>query len=89
MIKLQLSLELDYEVSAPGCDFIFNIPTTGCFGSRAARQARQTKDSFQSWERTSAMQRELTFEPGPRTGTVGHSRSLTKGRFRHGRARAR
>ncbi len=25
MIRLQLSLELDYEVSAPGCDFIFNI----------------------------------------------------------------
>ncbi len=25
MIRLKLSLELDYEVSAPGCDFIFNI----------------------------------------------------------------
>lgn len=25
MISLQLSIELDYEISAPGCDFIFNI----------------------------------------------------------------
>jgi transglutaminase-like putative cysteine protease len=25
MIRLQLSLELDYEISDPGCDFIFNI----------------------------------------------------------------
>ena len=25
MIRLKLSLELDYEVSHPGCDFIFNI----------------------------------------------------------------
>jgi hypothetical protein len=25
MIRLQLSLELDYEVFAPGCVFIFNI----------------------------------------------------------------
>jgi len=33
MIRLQLSLALDYEVSAPGCDFIFNI--------HAAHTARQ------------------------------------------------
>ena len=25
MIRLRLSLELDYEVFDPGCDFIFNI----------------------------------------------------------------
>ena len=25
MIRLRLSLELDYEIAAPGCDFIFNI----------------------------------------------------------------
>jgi transglutaminase-like putative cysteine protease len=25
MIRLRLSIELDYEISAPGCDFIFNI----------------------------------------------------------------
>lgn len=33
MIRLRLSLELDYEVSDPGCDFIFNI--------HAAHTARQ------------------------------------------------
>ncbi len=33
MIRLQLSLELDYEISEPGCDFIFNI--------HAAHTARQ------------------------------------------------
>jgi transglutaminase-like putative cysteine protease len=33
MIRLRLSLELGYEVAAPGCDFIFNI--------HAARTARQ------------------------------------------------
>lgn len=33
MIRLQLSLQLDYEVFAPGCDFVFNI--------HAARTARQ------------------------------------------------
>ena len=33
MIRLRLSLELDYEVSQPGCDFIFNI--------HAAHTARQ------------------------------------------------
>ena len=33
MIRLRLSLELDYLVSSPGCDFIFNI--------HAARTARQ------------------------------------------------
>ena len=25
MIRLRLSLELDYEIAAPGCDFVFNI----------------------------------------------------------------
>ena len=33
MIRLQLALELDYQVASPGCDFIFNI--------HAARTARQ------------------------------------------------
>lgn len=33
MIRLRLSLELDYEVSSPGCDFIFNV--------HAAHTARQ------------------------------------------------
>ena len=33
MIRLQLALELDYQVANPGCDFIFNI--------HAARTARQ------------------------------------------------
>ena len=33
MIRLQLSLQLDYEVFAPGCDFVFNI--------HAATTARQ------------------------------------------------
>lgn len=33
MIRLRLSLELDYEVMAPGCDFVFNI--------HAAKTARQ------------------------------------------------
>jgi transglutaminase-like putative cysteine protease len=33
MIRLQLSLQLDYEVYAPGCDFVFNI--------HAAHTARQ------------------------------------------------
>ncbi len=32
MIRLRLSLELDYEIAQPGCDFIFNIHAahTGC-----------------------------------------------------------
>ena len=25
MIRLRLALELDYDIAAPGCDFIFNI----------------------------------------------------------------
>src|SRR5437867_11864237 len=33
MIRLQLSLELDYDIAEPGCDFIFNI--------HAAHTARQ------------------------------------------------
>ena len=33
MIRLRLSLQLDYEIAAPGCDFIFNI--------HAAHTARQ------------------------------------------------
>ncbi|RZI91912.1 MAG: transglutaminase family protein, partial [Rubrivivax sp.] len=33
MIKLEIALELDYDISEPGCDFIFNI--------HAARTPRQ------------------------------------------------
>ncbi len=39
MIRLRLSLELDYEVASPGCDFIFNI--------HAAHTARQ--QVLQEW----------------------------------------
>ena len=34
MIRLQMAVDLDYQVASPGCDFIFNI--------HAARTARQT-----------------------------------------------
>lgn len=41
MIRLRLSLELDYEVFDPGCDFIFNIHAAHTNRQRVIEQSLQ------------------------------------------------
>jgi transglutaminase-like putative cysteine protease len=69
MITLRLALELAYDVSAPGCDFVFNIHAAHTARQRVLREAltlsQQVPSSIDTDPATGSRYLRLTATPGP------------------------
>jgi transglutaminase-like putative cysteine protease len=69
MIRLQLSLQLDYEVFAPGCDFVFNIHAAATARQRVLDEAltlsQYLPSRIETEPATGNRYLRLTAAPGP------------------------
>ena len=71
MIRLRLSLELDYEIAPPSCDFIFNIHAARTECQHVLQENLQISQNVATWVDTDPITRNrylrLSGAPGPLT----------------------
>jgi transglutaminase-like putative cysteine protease len=78
MIRLQIALDLDYDIFNPGCDFIFNIHAAHTSRQRVTHESLQLSQPLQSRVETdpATLNRYLRLSAGPGPLRVSYSATV-------------